>query len=253
MTITHLLLDIEGTTCPITFVAEVLFPYAQEQLQTYIHTNSTDNTVRLLIRDAWDEWRIDTNPTSQELLEQSIEQAEDHDHSAIHNYLQHLIAIDRKSTALKDLQGRIWKQGYTSGDIQSELFPDALPAFRSWIGAGYTLAVYSSGSVSAQQLLYQYTPEGDVRTLFNGWYDTRTGPKKESRSYQAIAKDLNVLPQSIAFISDNKAECDAAEGAGLHTIFSLRDGNPDRSPGHHPVIDSLDQVLAQVEHTHSNP
>ena len=82
-----------------------------------------------------------------------------------------------------------------------------------------------------------------MRHLFSAWFDTRTGPKKESHSYQSIAQELNTPPQSIAFISDNKAECDAAGEAGMNTLFSLRNGNPDQSPGHHKVITSLNQVL----------
>lgn len=245
--ISHLLLDIEGTTCPITFVSNVLFPYAQKQLKTYIDTNINDEAVSRLIKDAWEEWRLDPDPKSQELLQNNNTEAKDHNHVAIHDYLQHLIAVDRKSTALKDLQGRIWKQGYTSGSIQSELYPETLAALQNWTSAGYTLAVYSSGSVAAQQLLYQYTAEGDVRHLFSGWFDTRTGPKKEIHSYQSIASELKTPPRNIAFISDNKAECDAAEQAGMHTIFSLREGNPDQSPGQHTVITSLNQVLDTIK------
>ena len=241
--ITHLLLDIEGTTCPITFVTSVLFPYAKKQLKPHLDTNSSDDAVRQLIKGAWNEWRNDPDPKSQAMLNDSTSEAEDYGNEAIHNYLQHLISIDRKSSTLKDLQGRIWKQGYDLGSIQSELYPETLTALHAWASAGLKLAVYSSGSVAAQQLLYQHTPGGDVRHLFGAWFDTRTGPKKESHSYQSIARELNTPPQSIAFISDNKAECDAAEEAGMNTMFSLRNGNPDQSPGHHKAITSLDQVL----------
>ncbi|EAU72951.1 acireductone synthase [Synechococcus sp. RS9916] len=245
--ITHLLLDIEGTTCPITFVSSVLFPYAKRQLKAYLDLNDSDDEVRQLIKDAWNEWRVDPDPKSQAMLKDGTTEAEDHGNEGIHGYLQHLISIDRKSTTLKDLQGRIWKQGYDLGSIQSELYPEALAALHEWASAGYKLAVYSSGSVAAQQLLYQHTPGGDVRHLFSAWFDTRTGPKKESQSYQSIAREVNTPARNIAFISDNKAECDAAEEAGMNTIFSLRDGNPDQSPGHHMVITSLHQVLDMIK------
>lgn len=245
--ISHLLLDIEGTTCPITFVSSVLFPYAQNQLKTYIEKNSRDEAIRQLIKDAWNEWRIDPDSKSQEMLKDGITEGEDHENEAIHDYLQHLITIDRKSTTLKDLQGRIWKEGYFSGSIQSELYPETLTALHDWVSAGYKLAVYSSGSIAAQQLLYQHTAGGDISHLFCGWFDTRTGPKKESLSYQSIARELKTPPRNILFISDNKAECDAAEGASMSTIFSLRDGNPDQSPGHHKVITSLEQVLERIK------
>ena len=250
--ITHLLLDIEGTTCPITFVSSMLFPYAKKQLKTYLDLNSSDNAVGQLIKDAWNEWRSDPDPKSQSMLKDGTSEAEDFDNKAIHDYLQYLISIDKKSTTLKDLQGRIWKQGYNVGSIQSELYPETLTALHAWASAEFKLAVYSSGSIAAQQLLYQHTPGGDVRHLFSAWFDTRTGPKKESHSYQSIAKELNTPPRNIVFISDNKAECDAAELAGMNTIFSLRDANPDQSPGHHKVITSLDQVLDIIKSDQGN-
>ncbi|MGC6483842.1 MAG: acireductone synthase [Synechococcus sp.] len=247
MSTSHLLLDIEGTTCPITFVSKVLFPYAQAQLGGYLNAHHDEDEVKKLIQNAWHEWRTDHDPTSQKLLQLQATKNKDHDHDAIANYLLHLIELDRKSTTLKDLQGRIWKQGYASGAIQSELYPEALNALKSWHAAGYKLAVYSSGSVTAQQLLYEHTADGDVRHLFDNWFDTHTGPKKSSSSYSAIAEKLRTPPHHITFISDNRAECDAAEAANLQTLFSLREGNPDQSPGHHRVIESLDQVLDAIQ------
>ena len=241
--ITHLLLDIEGTTCPITFVSSVLFPYAKKQLKPYLDTNSSDDAVRQLIKDAWNEWRNDPDPKSQAMLKDGTTEAEDIENEGIHAYLQHLISIDRKSTTLKDLQGRIWEQGYDLGSIQSELYPETLTALHAWASAGLKLAVYSSGSVAAQQLLYQHTANGDICQLFCGWFDTRTGPKKEAASYTSIAQTLNTGVNEITFVSDNQAECNAARKAGLHTLFSLRDGNPDQDPGTHRVIRNLHEVL----------
>ena len=202
--ITHLLLDIEGTTCPITFVSSVLFPYAKKQLKSYIDSNNRDDVVRQLIKDAWNEWRSDPDPKSQAMLEGGTTEARDIDNEGIHDYLQYLISIDRKSTTLKDLQGRIWKQGYDLGSIQSELYPETLAALHAWTSAGFTIAVYSSGSIAAQQLLYQHTPGGDVRHLFSAWFDTRTGPKKESHSYQSIARELNTPLEASRLLATTK-------------------------------------------------
>ncbi|WP_115018400.1 acireductone synthase [Synechococcus sp. UW140] len=244
---THLLLDIEGTTCPISFVSSVLFPYAKKQLDPYLILHGHNKEVQTVITEAWQEWRIDQDETSQKLLQQSPAEEEDTAHQAISNYFQHLISIDRKSTSLKDLQGRIWEQGYRDRALQTELFPEALQALRSWRRTDLKLAVYSSGSINAQKLLYQYTPEGDIRDLFCAWFDTHTGPKKASGSYINIAKQLGIRSKQITFISDNKAECDAAEEAGLRTLFSLRDNNPDQNPGQHCVIRSLSEVLSQLQ------
>lgn len=243
MTTTHLLLDIEGTTCPINFVSKVLFPYAKRQLHTYLQAHSDEHAVQTIISEAWVEWNNDQDSTSQALLAKASDRSSDAKQIAIATYLEHLIEIDKKSTALKDLQGLIWKEGYTNGMIQSELFPEAIDAFANWRKAGLSLAVYSSGSINAQKLLYQHTANGDICQLFCGWFDTRTGPKKEADSYTTIAQSLNTGVNEITFISDNQAECNAAKKAGLHTLFSLREGNPDQDPGTHRVIRNLHEAL----------
>ena len=245
-TTTHLLLDIEGTTCPITFVSGVLFPYAKAELAQFLASQHHETSVQSLISDAWQEWGRDPDPTSQRLLQSAPLKKEDTEHRAIIQYLQHLIEIDKKSTALKDLQGKIWKQGYENGQIQTALFPETTAALKSWSEAGLKLAVYSSGSVAAQQLLYNYTSEGDLRQLFCDWFDTHTGNKKETMSYRAIAQKLQAKPEQVTFISDSTAECDAAAEAGLSTLFSLRPGNPDQDAGAHPVITHLSDVSPKL-------
>ena len=246
MTTTHLLLDIEGTTCPISFVSQILFPYANQQLHAYLRSHQHLNDIQLLISEAWKEWQKDQDEQSQNLLRQSPSEEDDSDQKAITTYLQHLIHIDKKSTVLKDLQGKIWKNGYNEGSITSDLYPEACAALKSWHHNGVQLAVYSSGSVNAQQLLYEHTPQGDMRSIFCGWFDTRTGPKKEAQSYRIIAKKLAAMPEQITFISDNQEECNAARQAGLATLFSLREGNPDQDPGSHRVIQSLDEVVNMI-------
>lgn len=241
MTTTHLLLDIEGTTCPISFVARVLFPYAESALPQYLKQHQADQEIQVLICEAWKEWRSDPDPKSQQLLNSAC-----NDLNAIQGYFQHLIKVDRKSTALKDLQGRIWKQGYTSGEITSELFPETISALQALKQTGLMLGVYSSGSINAQKLLYQYTNAGDQRNLFSFWFDTRTGPKKEPQSYRSIADQLNTPIQKITFVSDSQGECNAAKQAGMRTLFSLRADNPDQDPGEHTVIKSLDQIMAAI-------
>ena len=151
-------------------------------------------------------------------------------------------AIDKKSTALKDLQGKIWEHGYRNGELKSQLFPETAECLREWREQGLTLSVYSSGSIQAQKLLYRHSPAGDLEKLFSHWFDTHTGPKKSAESYTKIAEQLHSSPNKIWFVSDNGAECDSARLAGMHTLFSLRDGNPDRDPRDHTVVQSLREV-----------
>lgn len=236
-----IVLDIEGTTCPVTFVSQTLFPFARRQLSQTICTPNRKPGVSAAIQEAISEWKQDTDPTSQALLLQATDQNTPTPEE-ISQYLDHLIQCDRKSTALKELQGIIWEQGYTSGELQSPLYADVIPTLNAWKQQEIMLAVYSSGSVKAQQLLYSYTTGGDITDRFNQWFDTRTGPKLNADSYRAISQTIEVRPASILFVSDHPGECDAALASGMETRFCLREGNPFRDGGVHRVIHNLSEI-----------
>ena len=145
-----ILLDIEGTTCPVDFVAKTLFPYAQVHLSQTLEKEKDEPRITTIIQEAIDEWHQDSDPTCQQML--AITNQSPPSNAQVAEYLQHLIKSDRKSTALKELQGIIWKQGYESGELTTQLFADVLPSLDAWTQKGMTLAVYSSGSVQAQKL-----------------------------------------------------------------------------------------------------
>ena len=239
--ISHILLDIEGTTCPVSFVTETLFPYAKSELKSFLDRHKKDPLINQLIDNADNEWIHDNSEDSTRLRHQS-EKRQQTKHLKIEAYLQLLIKTDKKSTTLKDIQGKIWKEGYATGRISSELFEDAHENLKQWHKQGYRLSVYSSGSVEAQHLLYRYTNKGDIKNLFSYWFDTHIGNKKEPSSYTEIASVMDCKPQNILFISDNSDECDAARSAGLGTLYSMRDGNPQQEPRNHPVISCLEEV-----------
>ena len=239
--ISHILLDIEGTTCPVSFVTETLFPYAQSALQDFLERNKDDPFISQLINNAEDEWMRDQDKEIAKLRHQS-EKMQQPKYLRVEAYLQLLIALDKKSTALKDIQGKVWKEGYTTGKITSRLFEDAYEGLKKWHKQGFTLGVYSSGSVEAQHLLYKYTSKGDIENLFSHWFDPHIGNKKEQISYTAIASAMGCEPQDILFISDNSDECDAAKSAGLSTLYSLRKGNPQQDAKDHPIISNLGDV-----------
>ena len=241
----HLLLDIEGTTCPVSFVSEVLFPFAKQELSDYIKQHWDKSPHNKPIQAAKNEWLGDQSPGSDQIRQQVLK-GEIEEIDGLIQYLKHLISIDKKSTALKDLQGKILEHGYNNGELKSQLFPETAECLRKWREQGLTLSVYSSGSIQAQKLLYRHSPAGDVEKLFSHWFDTHTGPKKSTGSYTTIAKQLNSSPKKIWFVSDNGAECDSARSAGMHTLFSLRDGNPDREPRDHTAVQSLREVSAHL-------
>jgi enolase-phosphatase E1 len=226
--IRHLLLDIEGTTCPVRFVSETLFPYAAERMASFLEARGEDGTVRELVEQVAQAWRDDSHPAAQALLQgvpRSTSSA-----SWVLPYLQWLIQEDRKLTPLKDLQGLLWEEGYASGELQGPLYADVAPALRRWREAGLELAVYSSGSVRAQRLIYEHSNAGDLRGLFQHWFDTRIGAKHDSASYHKIVNHLGAPAASVLFISDSIPELKAAATAGLAVLLCNRDANPTDPP-----------------------
>ena len=194
-----ILTDIEGTTSSIAFVADTLFPYARAALPAYIAAHARELSPLL------DEVRATAAGDPVTTLQRWIDE-------------------DRKATPLKTIQGRIWAEGYAQGAFRGHVYPDAAKALRTWHAAGYRLYVYSSGSVEAQQLIFRHSDQGDLEPLFSGWFDTTTGPKRETASYARIAETIGEPASAILFLSDVPAELDAAAGAGLQTVLVDRSG-----------------------------
>jgi len=209
-----ILLDIEGTTTPISFVHETLFPFARERVGKFVETHfgSLSEEIKQLIVESSNDasYTIPVEPTQP---------------GSISAYLQRLIDQDRKSTPLKSVQGQIWDEGFRSGELIAPVFNDVLAAMERWTESGKTVAIYSSGSVLAQKLLFAHTNYGDLTPFISNYFDTTTGPKRESTSYAAIASNLDIPAAEILFISDVSAELDAARSAGLQTTLSVRPGN----------------------------
>jgi len=201
MPIRAILTDIEGTTSSISFVKDVLFPYARRALPAFVAAHGREPAVR--------KW-LDMVAT---------ENGGMCDEAMIVEVLQGWIDEDRKHTALKALQGMIWADGYRNADFTAHIYPDAPAALRAWHAAGIPLYVYSSGSVPAQRLFFGHSDDGDLTPLFSGWFDTEIGGKREAESYRRIAAAIGRAPDEILFLSDVVEELDAAREAGLHTAL----------------------------------
>jgi enolase-phosphatase E1 len=227
------LLDVEGTVAPLTLTSEVLFPYAKKHLARYLKQNlnnlEVQEDLRLLAEENRAELSEDSPTFGVEIRNELHARA----------YLLWLMDRDRKSTALKSLQGKIWKSGFESGELKGTVFPEVPPAFKRWSAAG-KVAIYSSGSVDAQKLFFRHSSAGDLTPLISGYFDTRTGPKVESASYQAIAAEMGVEPGDALFFSDVVRELDAAREAGFQTRLVVRPGNPPVDDGHsHHSVETL--------------
>src|SRR5580698_2842666 len=188
-----ILTDIEGTTSSISFVKDVLFPYARKRLPAYIETHADHPDVQHWLHEAAKEAGY-VEASRQEVIE----------------LLLRWIDEDRKSTALKALQGMIWKDGYEAGEYRAHMYPEVAARLHAWRGEGLHLYVYSSGSVPAQKLFFRYSDAGDLSHLFSGYFDTETGPKRDSGSYERIAEAIGERPEHILFLSDIVEELDAA-------------------------------------------
>ncbi|MCB9794572.1 MAG: acireductone synthase [Alphaproteobacteria bacterium] len=206
------LLDIEGTTSSIAFVKEEMFPYARARIGDFVRQNLHLSAVRLELGAVGEALRREGGPAVASL-------------DACVEALERWIDEDRKHTALKALQGMIWQKGFEEGRLKAHFYEEVPGVLRAWVEAGLTLAVYSSGSVQAQQLFYRHSVYGDLSPLISAWFDTRTGPKQEARSYVTIAHRLEVAPGELLFLSDVGAELDAAAAAGLQALQVLRPGN----------------------------
>jgi len=219
-----ILLDIEGTTTPITFVYDVLFPYARRHAAAYVKkTDVTD-----LRREYEADERAGNNPAawSDDPLP----------------YVLWLMDQDRKSTALKRIQGEIWLEGYRTGELHGEVFPDVPQAFQRWHNDGKDIRIFSSGSILAQRLIFSTAPAGDLTRFLNGYFDTTTGPKNDPESYRKIASAFGISASEILFISDVTRELDAASIAQMGTLLCIRPGNHPQQPHRHGVITTLAEL-----------
>ena len=221
--VSAVLLDIEGTTTPIAFVHNVLFSYARKHVREFLNEKSAAADIALLREEQAVDVEEGRNPPL-----------------PMDEYVEWLIALDRKSTALKSLQGKIWRQGYEAGSLQSQVFADVAPAFQRWRERGLRISIFSSGSVLAQQLLFAHTEVGDLTPFIDSYFDTRVGKKGDPESYRRIAEAMDLKPEQILFVSDVVTELEAANEAEMKTIMSIRPGNAHQP--RYPSIRSFDDI-----------
>ncbi|MBV8551776.1 MAG: acireductone synthase [Acidobacteriaceae bacterium] len=233
------LLDIEGTTTPIRFVYETLFPYARDHGPSLIRELWDDESLRSVREQLWKQNEMDQSEGAPRLQRRTPEL----EIATVIDYYRWLMDRDRKLTPLKTIQGLVWERGFETGELRSEVFADVPPALSRWREAGRQTAIYSSGSALAQQQLFRHSNRGDLTGFISAYFDTRTGGKREAESYSAIARQLKTAPGDILFISDVLEELDAARDAGLTTVVCVRAGNADITKPHsHRIIRSFDEL-----------
>lgn len=248
--VSAVVVDIEGTTTSINFVKETLFPYVRENLEEYINSKWSDKELQedvALLREQ-------ANTDATEKVEGAIDipegEGDEVKASVIKNVLWQMDG-DRKTKALKQLQGHIWRNGYSSGKIVGHLYDDVKDCLKTWSEAGKNIYVYSSGSVEAQKLLFGNTKDGDLLNFFSGYFDTEIGPKTESASYVKIVENLKENgkvaseAKDILFLTDVLKEAQAAAEAGMKVAIVIREGNtplPDDTKDSFPMISSFSDL-----------
>jgi len=215
--------DIEGTTSSLSFVKDVLFPYARQRIGTFVREQAAQPAVRAQLAAV--SAAVGRTLTDDAAVAQLVRWIDE----------------DQKITPLKALQGMIWEAGYRNGDFQGHVYDDAVRRLREWKDQGLALYVFSSGSVHAQKLLFGYSAFGDLTPLFSGYFDTTIGAKREAGAYRHITESIGMPASETLFLSDIREELDAAQAAGLHTCWLVRDGVlPDNPP--HPVARDFAEI-----------
>ena len=227
MTLRAILTDIEGTTSSIHFVHQVLFPFSAAALPEFVRTHAQASDVKPSLDAVAAEIGVESS-----------------DLTAITAALLGWIREDRKHTALKVLQGMIWRQGYQEGAFTAHVYPEVAARLSSWAASGLLLYVYSSGSVAAQKLFFTHSDAGNLSRFFQGYFDTASGPKREADSYTTIARAIGLVPSEILFLSDIAAELDAARLAGMRTTLIARDQLPAESL--HPIAATFDAIRPEI-------
>jgi enolase-phosphatase E1 len=215
--------DIEGTTSSLSFVKDVLFPYARQHIGAFVREQAAQPTVRAQLAAV--SAAVGRTLSDDEAVAQLVRWIDE----------------DQKITPLKALQGMIWEAGYRNGDFQGHVYDDAVRRLREWKDQGLALYVFSSGSVHAQKLLFGYSAFGDLTPLFSGYFDTTIGAKREIGAYRHITESIGIPAGEILFLSDIREELDAAQAAGLHTCWLVRDGSLPTNPPH-PVARNFAEI-----------
>ena len=211
------LCDIEGTTTSLSFVHDVLFPLSRKEIDAFVRKNWTDPELQ---------------PIFAQLNKPSPEEAV--------RLLQNWIDADKKEGILKQIQGKIWKTAFETGQIRAHVYPDVPKNWEKWKRSKVRIYIFSSGSVEAQKLLFHYSEAGDLTRWIDGYFDTTMGSKKEAGSYRKIAGVTQLRPEQILFLSDIEAELDAARSAGMQTIQLIREN---AKPGiSHPAARTFDEI-----------
>jgi enolase-phosphatase E1 len=237
-----ILLDIEGTTTNVDFVYLTLFPYANRMLETFLRHHYSESEIKSLVQDLYKQHQLDEDQG----LQPSVwaNETEESELNSVVTYCRWMMSNDRKFSALKTLQGKIWYEGYSNGDLHGQVYSDVPAAFDRWKRQNLEICIYSSGSVLAQRLLFSTVPSGDLTKYISAFFDIGVGSKMESKSYKNIASLMSRCSKDFLFISDTIKEILAAHEAGMQVILCKRNMYGfESSQSNNNVIHSFEEIF----------
>ncbi|PVZ63431.1 acireductone synthase [Pelagibaculum spongiae] len=214
-----LLVDLEGTICPVDFVYKTLKDYSIQQMSAYLTDRAAKNALPHALKALADAADIEPGNLA-----------------ALADQLVHWIQQDEKSAQLKMLQCQVWAEGFIKGDLSFPVFEDSASHLRQWKLVGVRSYLLSTAPVMAQKLMLEHSRYGDLQDVVSGHFDTHIGCKVETNTYQQVANKLKLKPSEILFISDSAEELDAAAETGMQTCHLVRDGQ-EADSGHKIVND----------------
>lgn len=228
LTAKTIICDIEGTTSSISFVKDVLFPYALKNVEEYLKTHWNEDATKTVVAALREQADEDKKAEVEDVVTIPAEDSEDVIPDVVKN-VKWQMSLDRKTGALKTLQGLVWAKGYKDGSIKGHVYEDVKKALEQWNEGGRKVYIYSSGSVDAQKMLFEHSEQGDLVKYLSGYYDTKIGAKEEKDSYEAILKKVETTGEESLFLTDVVAEAKAAKEAGLNVVLLDRTGDADLS------------------------
>jgi len=236
-----ILLDIEGTTTPMEFVHTTLFDYAKKRVRSFLIQHEHNPEVRKIIDDLRT-MRSEDRAMSGDPVEMG-DSGDKLTIESVADYCNWLISRDSKAKPLKDLEGLIWREGFSNGNLQGEVYRDVPESLVRWQKAGKRIFIYSSGSVLSQRLIFSTTKFGDLTRYIEGYFDTTIGKKTDPESYRRISQTTSIPGDRLLFLSDAEAEIGAAATAGLVTMQVNRNMDSHALVNGENIISDFSQVL----------
>ncbi|XP_013397492.2 enolase-phosphatase E1 [Lingula anatina] len=246
-----LLLDVEGTTSPISFMKNEVNQYVTENIQEYLTKNWESEELQNVITSLREQAQQDKEAGTEGVVE--VKAADDPQEEVIASITENLkwqMSQEKATTAACQLQSQILREAFKMEKMKGKLFDDVVPALKEVATDSRQVYLFSTTSMDVQKLLFTYSAQGDNSKCLSGFFDSKVGAKTEMESYKNIINDIGVKPEETLYVTDMPAEAQAAGKAGIGVFLLNRPENPALSQDDlkdYNVISSLTELYASNE------